>query len=167
MSHLDNIFSFFLYQILLIKTSCCLFSGFPGGSGHKESTCRRLCRRRQKCRFDLWVGKLLGGRNDNPLQYSCLENCIARGGWQPSIYGVTKSLTRLPTPIHKSLLILISFFAICLYIMLCHESYYWSQCLWDSLKSVSMCFSFSRFFFFSITQYLPSFLVRESSLFQF
>ena len=22
-----------------------------------------------------------GGRNDNPLQYSCLENSMGRGGW--------------------------------------------------------------------------------------
>ena len=61
----------------------------------KKSTCRRLCRKYQKCRFDLWIGKIRGGRNDNPLQYSCLENCMARGGWQPTVYGITNSLTRL------------------------------------------------------------------------
>ena len=27
-------------------------------------------------------GRSFGGRNDNPLQYSCLENSMERGAWQ-------------------------------------------------------------------------------------
>ena len=35
------------------------------------------------------------GGNDNPLQYSCLENPTDRGAWWAAVYGVTQSQTRL------------------------------------------------------------------------
>ena len=34
-----------------------------------------------------------GGGHDNPLQYSCLENPMDKGAWQPTGHRVTKSLT--------------------------------------------------------------------------
>ena len=40
-------------------------------------------------------GRSLGGGHGNPLQYSCLENPMGRGGWWPIVRGVTKSQTRL------------------------------------------------------------------------
>ena len=55
---------------------------FPGGSLVKNSPAVQktacLCRRQ---RFDLWVGKIPGERNGNPLQYSCLGNSMDRGAW--------------------------------------------------------------------------------------
>ena len=33
--------------------------------------------------------------NGNPLQYSCLENPMDRGGWRATVHGVTKSQTLL------------------------------------------------------------------------
>ena len=36
-------------------------------------------------------GRSPGGRDDNPLQYSCLENSMDRGAWQATVHGVTKS----------------------------------------------------------------------------
>ena len=33
--------------------------------------------------------------NDNPLQYSCLENPMDRGVWQATVLGIAKSWTRL------------------------------------------------------------------------
>ena len=36
-----------------------------------------------------------GGGNDNPLQYSCLENPVERGNWWAIVHRVTKSWTRL------------------------------------------------------------------------
>ena len=36
-----------------------------------------------------------GKGNDNPLQYSYLENPIDRGTWQAIVHWVTKSWTRL------------------------------------------------------------------------
>jgi len=40
------------------------------------------------------------GGNGNPLQYSCLENPVDRGAWQVTVHGVTKSQTRLSTPLN-------------------------------------------------------------------
>ena len=34
-----------------------------------------------------------GEGNGNPLQYSCLENSMDRGGWWAIVHGVTKSKT--------------------------------------------------------------------------
>ena len=43
------------------------------------------------------LGKSLGVGDDNPLQYSCLENSKDRGAWWAEIHGVTKSQTLLST----------------------------------------------------------------------
>ena len=40
-------------------------------------------------------GSFLGGRNGNPLQYSCLKNSMDRGAWQAIAHGVAKSQVRL------------------------------------------------------------------------
>ena len=62
------------------------FLGFPGGTSGKEPTCQ--CRRHRRLEFDLWVGKIPGGGNGNPLQYSCLENPMDREAWQATVLGV-------------------------------------------------------------------------------
>ena len=36
-----------------------------------------------------------GGRNGNPLQYSCLENPMGRGAWQATVHRIANSRTRL------------------------------------------------------------------------
>ena len=38
-------------------------------------------------------GRSLGGGNDNPLQYSCLENPMDRGAWLAIVERVAKSWT--------------------------------------------------------------------------
>ena len=38
-------------------------------------------------------GRSPGGRLDNQLQYSCLENPMDRGAWQATVHGVTQSQT--------------------------------------------------------------------------
>ena len=52
---------------------------FPGGSDGEESACNP---------GDLvlipGLGRAPGGENGNPLQYSCLENCMDIGAWQVS-----------------------------------------------------------------------------------
>ena len=64
--------------------------GFPGGSYGKESACNEGD-----------PGSIPGSRrspgegNDNPLQYSCLENLMDRGAWQATVHGVTKNQTQL------------------------------------------------------------------------
>ena len=41
------------------------------------------------------LGRSPGEENDNPFQYSCLENSMGRGAWQATVHGVAKSQTRL------------------------------------------------------------------------
>ena len=36
-------------------------------------------------------GRFPGGRNGNPLQYSCLENSMDREAWGPILHGVAES----------------------------------------------------------------------------
>ena len=51
--------------------------GFPGGSASKESAHNV---------GDLdWIHET-GKRNDNSLQYSCLENPMDRGAWQATVH---------------------------------------------------------------------------------
>ena len=40
-------------------------------------------------------GRSSGGGNGNPLQCSCLENSMDRGGWWAAVHGVAKSWTQL------------------------------------------------------------------------
>ena len=40
-------------------------------------------------------GKYPGETNDNPLQYSCLENSMDRGAWWATVHEIVKSWTRL------------------------------------------------------------------------
>ena len=42
-------------------------------------------------------GRSPGEGNDNPFQYSCLENAMARGPWWATVHGVAKSQTQLST----------------------------------------------------------------------
>ena len=39
-------------------------------------------------------GRSLGEGNDNPLQYSCLENPMDREAWEAIVHGVIKSQTQ-------------------------------------------------------------------------
>ena len=40
-------------------------------------------------------GRSPEGGNDNPLQYTCLENSMDRGAWRAAVHGVMKSQTLL------------------------------------------------------------------------
>ena len=62
--------------------------GFPYSSDSKESACKA------------GVQGLIPaskrspeGGHGNPLQYSCLENSMARGAWWATVHGVAKSWT--------------------------------------------------------------------------
>ena len=61
--------------------------GFPGGPVGKESVCNA-----GGLGLIPGLGRSLGEGNDNPLQYSCLENPTERGAWWATVYGVTKEL---------------------------------------------------------------------------
>ena len=73
------------FNMMLIATR-----GFPSSSDGKESACNAGDP-------DLIPGS---GRspeegNGNPLQYSCLENCMDGGAWWATFHGVAKSQIRL------------------------------------------------------------------------
>ena len=64
-------------------------TGFLGGACGRESIYQ--CRRHSVP----GLGRSPGEGNDNPLQYSCLENPMGRGAWRAIVHGVEKSRTRL------------------------------------------------------------------------
>jgi len=71
---------------------------FNLGSVGKESTCNAGDRGSIP-----GLGKSLGEGNGHPLQHSCLENSMDRGGaWQATVHGMAKSQTRLLTNFHFS-----------------------------------------------------------------
>ena len=62
------------------------YGGFLHSSVSKESACNA----RDPGSIP-GLGRSLEGRNGNPLQYSCLENPMDWGAWEPTIHGVYKS----------------------------------------------------------------------------
>ena len=67
-----------------------LFMGFSHGSDSKESACNV-----GDPGSIPESGRSPEGGNGNLLQYSYLENPMDRGAWQATVYGVSKSQTRL------------------------------------------------------------------------
>ena len=67
--------------------------GFPGGAGVKNPPANAGDVR--DLSLTPGLGRFPGEENDNPLQYSCLENSMNRGAWWAIILGVAKSWTRL------------------------------------------------------------------------
>ena len=43
------------------------------------------------------LGRSPGAENGNPLQYSCLENPMDRGGWWATVHGFAKSSSQMST----------------------------------------------------------------------
>ena len=60
--------------------------GFPGGSDGKESACNA-----GDPGLIPGSGRSPGEVNGNPLEYSCLENPMDRGGWRAIVHGVSQS----------------------------------------------------------------------------
>ena len=63
------------------------YKGFSGGASGKEPTCH--CRRCKTGSIP-GSGRPPGGGNDNPLQYSCLENPMDRGVQWATVHGVAE-----------------------------------------------------------------------------
>ena len=59
--------------------------GFPGGSAVMN-----LPANAGDARLIPGSGMSPGGGNDNPLQYSCLENPTDRGAWWAAVHGAAK-----------------------------------------------------------------------------
>ena len=62
--------------------------GVPGGASGKEPTCQ--CRRRKRCRFDSWVGKMPWRRAWQPTPVFLPGESHDRGAWQATVHGVTE-----------------------------------------------------------------------------
>ena len=41
------------------------------------------------------LGRSPGGGHGNPLEHSCLENLMDKGGWRTTVHSAAKSWTRL------------------------------------------------------------------------
>ena len=81
------------YYWLLYLTLTIISTGFPGGTGGKEPTCQ--CRRRKRCRFDPWVGKIPWRRDWQPTPVFLPGEYNGRGAWWATVHRVTKSRTQL------------------------------------------------------------------------
>ena len=58
---------------------------FPGGSDNKESACNV-----GDPGLIPGLGRSPGEGDRNPLQYSCLENSMDRGGWRAEVHGLQR-----------------------------------------------------------------------------
>ena len=61
---------------------------FPGGTDSREPACNE-----EDVGSIPGLGRPPGEGNGSSLQYSCLENPMARGAWQAIVQGVTKRWT--------------------------------------------------------------------------
>ena len=69
---------------------CSHIQGFPGGSDGKAFICNV-----GDLGLILGLGRSPGTGTGYPLQYSCLENSMARGAWWATVHGIAKSRTQL------------------------------------------------------------------------
>ena len=74
-----TLLSIWIYIFIIMRV------GFPGGSVGKESTCSG-----GDPGSIPELGRSLGEGNCNPLQYTCLENPMDRGGWQATVHRVAR-----------------------------------------------------------------------------
>ena len=79
---------FYLLLPTLSFTDCLFLLGFPDGSVVKN-----LPDNAGDEDLIPGLGRSLGERNSNLLQYSCLGNPQVRGTWWATVYGVAKSWT--------------------------------------------------------------------------
>ena len=64
---------------------------FHCGSDGKESACKESACNAGDPSSIPGLGGSPGEGNDNPIQYSYVENSVDRGAWQATVHGVSKS----------------------------------------------------------------------------
>ena len=90
------------------------------------------------------LGRILGERNSNPLQYSCLENWMDTGAWWATAHGVTKNRTWLSMhTLPKCIKDLTSTLSVVLSVPVTEVA-------------IQELLSFSLFFFFFYRKYFPA-----------
>ena len=82
--------------------------GFPGSSVGEDTACNA-----GDPGSIPGSGRSSGEGNDNPLQYSCLENPMDRGAWRATVHGVARVGHDLatqppPTTLQKTLFSMVS-----------------------------------------------------------
>ena len=116
----SNVPCFIVSLVVSLATKCIIISGFPGGSGGKESA-----RNAGDQGSVSGSGRSPGEGNGNPLQYSCLKNSMDRGAQWATVYGVF--IFSLAVSLATSVLILlfqrISFCFIDFSLLLCVQFY--------------------------------------------
>ena len=85
--HIFTVLRVFQFVNIVCISNCL---GFPGGSEVKASACNV-----GYLGLIPGSGRSPGEGNDNPLQYSCLENPMDGGAWWATVHGITKNQTRL------------------------------------------------------------------------
>ena len=68
--------------------------GFPGGASGKESACNAGDNAGDASSIS-GPERAPGGGNGTPLQYSCRESPMERGGWEVTVHRLSKSQKRL------------------------------------------------------------------------
>ena len=76
--------------VLFLLINAYISRGFPTDSDGKESACNAGDQGSNP-----GTERPPGEGNDNPLQYSCLENPMDTGAWRATVCGVAESRTRL------------------------------------------------------------------------
>ena len=80
---------------------CFIEWGFPHSSVSKASACSA-----GDLGSNCGSGRSPGEGNDNPLQYSCLENSMNRGAWQATVHEVARVrqdlVTKPQPPCHRT-----------------------------------------------------------------
>ena len=103
-----------LLIVVLICISLIINEGLPRWLSGKESASHT---------WDLGLipglGRSPGEGNGNPLQYSCLGNCVDRGAWQIAVQGASKSQTWLSDKQHSTIInyaehLFMCFLAVCM-----------------------------------------------------
>ena len=144
------------------KTSSCCGSWSSGRCQHVKSL-NALCRRERGFPGGTVVnnppahardaasipgpGRSPGGRNGNPLPYSCLENPMDRGTWQATVHGVSKrqDWATEHTHIYPSIYFSIISLPCCYWIFICIKLY--NLCFHDQMFTFStVCFRYNHTF---------------------
>ena len=75
--------NYYLEEIIFISVH--VMMDFPDGSEGKASVCNA-----GDLGLTPGLGTSPGEGKGYPLQYSCLENSMARGVWRPTVHGISK-----------------------------------------------------------------------------